>query len=54
MAGEYALYKTTGFLSASNENMLLIVSAGQDDIVQELLGAGADVQKTNDKGLTPL
>ncbi|PVF98375.1 ankyrin [Serendipita vermifera] len=29
-------------------------SAGQEEIVIDLLGAGADVKKTNDKGLTPL
>lgn len=32
----------------------ILVSAGQEDIVQELVGAGADVNGTNDKGLTPL
>lgn len=30
------------------------VSAGHDDIVQELVGAGADVNAKNDKGITPL
>jgi ankyrin repeat protein len=30
------------------------VSAGHENVVQELLGAGADVNATNDKGLTPL
>ena len=29
-------------------------SAGNDDVVRELLGAGADVKAVNDKGLTPL
>ena len=29
-------------------------SAGHQEIVVELLGAGADVKKTNDKGLTAL
>ncbi|KAI0342926.1 ankyrin [Trametopsis cervina] len=32
----------------------LLTSAGHDDVVRELLGAGADVKKTNDKGLTAL
>lgn len=30
------------------------VSAGDADVVRELLGAGADVNATNDKGLTAL
>ena len=30
------------------------VSAGHEDVVRELLGAGADVKKTNDKGITAL
>ena len=29
-------------------------SAGQEEVVRELVGAGADVNKKNDKGLTPL
>lgn len=32
----------------------VVVSAGHEEIVRELLGAGADVKQTNDKGLTPL
>ncbi len=31
-----------------------LVSAGHEDIVRELLGAGVDLKKTNDKGLTAL
>ena len=33
---------------------LFPVSAGREGVVRELLGAGADVNKINDKGLTPL
>ncbi|KAF9790637.1 ankyrin repeat-containing domain protein [Thelephora terrestris] len=32
----------------------VLVSAGNEDVVRELVGAGADVKKPNDKGLTPL
>ncbi|KAI9566838.1 ankyrin repeat-containing domain protein, partial [Boletus coccyginus] len=32
----------------------IAVSAGHEEIVQELVGAGADVNQRNDKGLTPL
>ncbi|KAF9238532.1 ankyrin repeat-containing domain protein, partial [Melanogaster broomeanus] len=32
----------------------IAVSAGHLDVVQELVGAGADVNQRNDKGLTPL
>jgi 26S proteasome non-ATPase regulatory subunit 10 len=35
-------------------NYFYTVSAGYEDIVKELVGAGADVKKTNDKGITPL
>lgn len=31
-----------------------IASAGHEEIVQELIGAGADVNQRNDKGITPL
>ena len=33
---------------------LILVSAGHENVVQELLGADANVNATNDKGLTPL
>ncbi|KAI0258368.1 ankyrin repeat-containing domain protein, partial [Gloeopeniophorella convolvens] len=32
----------------------IAVSAGQDEVVRELVGAGADVSRKNDKGITPL
>ncbi|EIM88340.1 ankyrin, partial [Stereum hirsutum FP-91666 SS1] len=32
----------------------IAVSAGHEDVTKELVGAGADVNKRNDKGLTPL
>lgn len=35
-------------------NVLLLVSAGQEEVVRELVGAGADVNRKNDKGITPL
>lgn len=35
-------------------NILILVSAGQEEVVNELVGAGADVNKNNDKGITPL
>ncbi len=37
-----------------SDNILLLVSAGQDEVVSELVGAGADVNRKNDKGITPL
>lgn len=37
-----------------SKNDRTLVSAGNEDVVRELVGAGADVKKTNDKGLTPL
>jgi hypothetical protein len=30
------------------------VSAGHEEVVSELVGAGADVNRKNDKGITPL
>lgn len=35
-------------------NILILVSAGQEEAVNELVGAGADVNRKNDKGITPL
>lgn len=35
-------------------NFLILVSAGQEEVVNELVGAGADVNRKNDKGITPL
>jgi len=32
----------------------VLVSAGNEDVARELVGAGADVKKPNDKGITPL
>ncbi|KJA25039.1 hypothetical protein HYPSUDRAFT_135397, partial [Hypholoma sublateritium FD-334 SS-4] len=32
----------------------IAVSAGQENVVQELIGAGADVNRQNEKGMTPL
>ena len=33
---------------------VILVSAGQEEVVNELVGAGADVNRKNDKGITPL
>jgi 26S proteasome non-ATPase regulatory subunit 10 len=38
----------------SDEICLGLVSAGQEEVVRELVGAGADVKRKNDKGITPL
>ena len=35
-------------------NIIILVSAGQEEVVNELVGAGADVNRKNDKGITPL
>ena len=40
--------------SGGIDDKVYVVSAGHEDIVRELLGAGAEINKTNDKGLTPL
>jgi hypothetical protein len=41
-------------ISRRETDMMPEVSAGHEDVVRELVGAGADVKRTNDKGLTPL
>ena len=41
-------------LSWFRNDSVLLVSAGNEDVVRELVGAGADIKKPNDKGLTPL
>jgi hypothetical protein len=35
-------------------SILILVSAGQEEVVNELIGAGADVNRKNEKGITPL
>lgn len=47
----YRLCVATG---SADPLIIFSVSAGHEDVVRELLGAGADVAKTNDKGLTSL
>ncbi|KAA1467138.1 ankyrin, partial [Dentipellis sp. KUC8613] len=32
----------------------IAVSAGHEDVVKELVGAGADINKRTDKGISPL
>ena len=44
----------TSLALAFRINILFSVSAGQEEVVQELVGAGADVNRKNDKGITPL
>ena len=41
-------------LSGFPKKIWFSVSAGQEEVVQELVGAGADVNRKNDKGITPL
>ena len=38
----------------SDEMSWILVSAGQEEVVRELVGTGADVNRKNDKGITPL
>jgi len=35
-------------------NISILVSAGQEEVVNELVGAGTDVNRKNDRGITPL
>jgi ankyrin repeat protein len=35
-------------------SVLFLVSAGQEEVVRELVGAGAEVNRKNDKGITSL
>jgi hypothetical protein len=44
----------TGFALYVSNECLILVSAGQEEVVNELVGAGADVNKKNDKGITSL
>lgn len=44
----------TGLALAFQINVSVLVSAGQEEVVQELVGAGADVNRKNDKGIAPL
>jgi hypothetical protein len=41
-------------LSMFPDNISVLVSAGQEEVVQELVGAGADINRKNDKGIAPL
>lgn len=47
-------YAQLALLCMSLINILILVSAGQEEVVNELVGAGADVKRKNDKGITPL
>jgi ankyrin repeat protein len=43
-----------GLALYASDQYLNLVSAGQEEVVNELVGAGADVNRKNDKGITPL
>jgi hypothetical protein len=47
-------YAQSALLCMPLINILILVSAGQEEVVNELVGAGADVNRKNDKGITPL
>lgn len=49
IAGEHKMFPDFGYISHCHP-----VSAGHEQVVIDLLGAGADIKKTNDKGLTAL
>jgi 26S proteasome non-ATPase regulatory subunit 10 len=49
MAGERSLFDCHPVFKLWN-----LASAGHEEIVKELIGAGAEVNRQNDKGLTPL
>jgi ankyrin repeat protein len=57
-SGWTALHIAGRILEYGKHNAVLkscsIVSAGNEDIVRELVGAGADINRKNDKGITPL
>jgi hypothetical protein len=42
------------FFFLAERGVSILVSAGQEDVVRELVGAGAEVNRKNDKGITPL
>jgi hypothetical protein len=44
----------TGLALYVSDECPILVSAGQEEVVNELVGAGADVNRKNDKGITPL
>jgi 26S proteasome non-ATPase regulatory subunit 10 len=51
IAGDFVNRGGTRFADAECKNA---VSAGQEDVVRELVGAGADVSARNNLGITPL
>lgn len=61
-SGWTALHIAGGYTGSSHDLLLCVecivswflVSSGHEEVVQELVGAGADMNKKNDKGITPL
>ena len=53
-APTHCLYVSMGILFVYSILYQTQASGGFDDVVRELLGAGAEVNRTNDKGITPL